>query len=644
MLNLSIVPMVDNHIEEICQDIIEQQKTGVSTHALFIMYFSPIGNPPVSRAEQFCQTYDKYRKILDKAGAKHGVLVQSTMGHIKKPAIPHNFQNAVSLLDGQTNPATCCPLDKNFRAYMKEQMRILATRKPSIIMIDDDVGLIYRKGKGCVCPLHMAELNNIVGTNLTREELYAHTQGNTEEDKKITEIYVNTVGESIVDFVKEMREGIDMVDPTIQGVVSGIYTLSGFCEFSDRVAKAFAGKGNMPIARMNNGAYTMSTTRFLTKHFYRAAIIKKYMEDKGIVLLNEADTCPHNRYSTSASLIHAHFVGGVLEGAKGAKQWFTRTRAYEPNAGKAYRKIFANNHKMHEVLATLVDQLKPIGCKMPLSTSQNYPFKASNTGITVCPWGSSVVERLGLPMFYGNGNGVAFIDDLLAERLTDEELLQLFKGPVILSCGAANTLNERGYNKYIGVELKEWQGATVSGEMLYGNHVAMHAKFKEIAFTKEGVEELSYAFNQSNANTTIKLFPASTKYVHPYGGTTYVFCGSPDTHFVYYEAFSFLNETRKKQFINILKENNCLPVYYTEDLDVYIRAGYLPTGELMCALFNLSLDEMEDIPLKLQNKINKVETLNGKGEKVPLNFNVEDEVVRIEKHVAVLEPVILFLS
>lgn len=644
MLNLAIMPgLKESHIEELCQDAIEQQRTGVSTHALFMMYFNPIGDPPYPRAEEYCKIYDKYRAILDKAGAKHGILVQSTMGHIRKPAVPHKFQDSISLVNGEPRLSTCCPLDKNFRAYMKEQMKILASHKPSIIMIDDDIGLIYKNTRGCACPLHMAEFNRRAGTQMTREELYAHTQGNTELDKKYTDIYVKMIGDSLVDFVKEMREGIDEIDPTIQGAVSGICPPSGYLEFSDLTSKAFAGKGNRPIVRINNGAYTMSTTRFLTSKFYRAALIKKFLNNDEIILINESDTCPHNRYSTNASLIHAHFVGSILEGAKGSKQWFTRG-AYEPNAGKAYRKIFAKHHKMHDVLANLADQLKPIGCKMPLTMTQNYPFKASETGITVCPWGGAVLERLGLPLFYGDGDGVAFVDDLLAKRLTDEEVLQLFKGPVVLSGGAANTLNERGFNKYIGVTLRKWEGVPVSGEMLYGNGIAMQVGYKEIVPNLEGAQELSYAFNKPNTETTIKLFPTSTKYVHPYGGTTYVFCGTPDTQFAYYEAFSFLNETRKNQFINIIKENNCLPIYYTEDLDVYIRAGYLPSGEMMCALFNLSLDVMEDIPLYVQNKPTKVEMLNSDGERVPLNFTYDGDTIRIEKTVGVLEPVILFLS
>ena len=65
MLNLAIMPVLSNeHIEELCQDIIEQQRTGVSTHALFMMCFNPVGDPPLKKAEYYCKIYDKYRNVF----------------------------------------------------------------------------------------------------------------------------------------------------------------------------------------------------------------------------------------------------------------------------------------------------------------------------------------------------------------------------------------------------------------------------------------------------------------------------------------------------------------------------------------------------------------------------------------------------
>ena len=70
MLNLSIMPLDTEHIDEVCRDVIEQQRNGVSTHAMFMMKFNPEGTPAIDKAESECKKYDLFRERLDKAGAR----------------------------------------------------------------------------------------------------------------------------------------------------------------------------------------------------------------------------------------------------------------------------------------------------------------------------------------------------------------------------------------------------------------------------------------------------------------------------------------------------------------------------------------------------------------------------------------------
>ena len=179
---------------------------------------------------------------------------------------------------------------------------------------------------------------------MTREQLWKHVQGNSDEDKRYTDIYIRLQGDALLEAVKAMREGIDSVDPTIQGAIS---TAANYCEFTDELAAAFAGKGNPTMARFNNGMYTSVGARFFSKNMLRAATQREILEGKIDYFLAETDTCPHNRYSTSAATLHAHMTGTILEGAKGAKHWITRS-AFEPNSGKAFRKILGKNRGFYE--------------------------------------------------------------------------------------------------------------------------------------------------------------------------------------------------------------------------------------------------------------------------------------------------------
>ncbi len=643
MLNLSIMPLDPDNLEQICDDVVEQQRTGVSTHAMFMMKFAPEGTPPVDKATHYGNIYDVFRRRLEKQNAKCGVLVQSTFGHVAPPNVPHPFQTVVSLVNGSNLVSTCCPLDPGFLAYIKEQMHILATYAPDLVMIDDDTGLVYRDVKGCACPIHMKEFNRRAGTDMTREELYRHTQGASEEDRFYTDIYVKLQADAMAGAIGAMRAGLDEVDPSIQGVVSGIFT-GTFCEFSDRAAEAFAGKGNPRIVRLNNGVYTENARGF-TKRMYRAAMLKNYLGDKADILLAETDTCPHNRYSTGASLLHAHFTSCILEGAKGAKHWLTRLAANEPDSGRAYRRIFAKHHGFYEALCGYADALEPFGCRMPLSSMQDYGFVPSKSGINICPWASCVLERMGLPLYFSSQKGGAvFLDDVSAPKFTDAEIAEFLEGTLVLSRGAAENLLERGFGEDIGVTFGDWTGAQPTCELIDGHRTNRMIQMKQIIPQSDQLEVLSRVIHVDANDKRIPLFPAVTAFQNSKGGIAVVFGGTPDTNFNYMEAFSMLTESRKRQFVKILSMQGNLPVYYPGDAELYLRAGFLPNGECMAALFNLGCDVLDEIELVCDKKLTSVEKLNPDGTRSSCAFTQKGNTVCVAESAGVLLPVVLFLK
>ena len=646
MLNLSIMSMNEEFVDARCEDIIEQQKTGVSTHAMLMMYFNPECTPALDKAEDQCRVYDLYREKLDKAGAKHGILVQSTLGHITKPREPYPFMPSVSLVTGEERDVTCCPMDPNFHKYIKGQFRTLARHKPQLIMLDDDLGLLYKPTKGCACKYHMAEFNRRAGTNMTREELYAHTQGNSEEDKYYTNIYVEVQRDGIVSAVKAMREGVDEVDPTIQGIVSGIY-VSTFCEFSDATARAFAGKGNPSIVRLNGGPYSMSSNgRQFTSLIFRAAILRECIKDKVDLFLAETDTCPHNRYSTSAARMHGHFVASILEGATGAKHWLTRSPALEPLSGKAYRKILAKYAGFYEKLTEYTKELRPFGCRIPLTLMQNYGFVPASQGLNLSPWATCVLERFGFPLYFANeGEGAVFLDDFSVDGFDDDRIRSFLAGTLVLSVGAAEKLVARGFANDIGVTVQEWQGPAISGEVVNGKRMTSQYERKQLVPCVDGVEALSMVQHRNTKTGCMEdLFPGVTRLDNSRGGETIVFCGTPDMPFKYFTAFSLLNETRKEQFISILSRRGHLPLYYPEDGEIYLRAGHLANGEIMAAFFNLGMDQLEEITFVSTKPVHKVEKLNPDGTRSQCPFVEAEGMIHVPEMLNTLIPVVLFIS
>ena len=634
-----------DHVDEICENVIRQQKEGVSNIAMFMMYFYPEGTPAVPKAEIQCKNFDLFKEKLDKAGAKYGVLVQSTMGHISKPPTPYPFANVYSTITGEKLETTCCPLDQNFKAYLKEQMRVLATRNPAVILLDDDLGLLYRAPlRGCSCEMHLADFNKRANTNFTREQLLEKLQSGTEEGKRYAEIFAQSQGDSIVELVKAMREGIDEVNPKIQGGVSGILG-NYWLEFSDKTADAFKGEGNKKMIRLNGGIYCSDSTLWYSMSKVRAAHMIHYAGKENTIFLAETDTCPHNRYATPASKLNAHYTGLLLEGAKGAKHWLTRS-AFEPESGLAYRKILSKYSKFHQAVADLYDRFTPVGARIPLFNKTDYGFVEGAKGIHPFPWTSCVLERLGLPVYFSaEYGGATFIDDILPDKLSDQELEPMFKGTVVLSIGAVEKLVKRGFGKYIGVKAQEWTGKPVNIEFINGVRCAVQLGRKQLVITDEKVKVLSSTYHTEMGKEPELLFPAVTALENQLGGYTVAFCGTPDTHWNYYGgAFAFLTQTRKAQLVEILKKQNNLPVYYPEDCNVYMRAGYLDTGELMVFTANTGLDVIENLPLVFDKPITSIEKLTPDGQRQKVDFVMDGKVARLDLDQGVYEPVILFVK
>jgi hypothetical protein len=121
-----------------------------------------------------------------------------------------------------------------------------------------------------------------------------------------------------------------------------------------------------------------------------------------------------------------------------------------------------------------------------------------------------------------------------------------------------------------------------------------------------------------------KLFAAVTMYKRDDGNISVVFCGTPKTEFNYKEAFSFLNESRKAQFVKMLREADALPIYCESDNEICFRAGYTQTGELLAAIFVLGYDPEEQVILWLKDIPASIKMLNPNGSYTDVEFQKAD--------------------
>lgn len=620
LYNYAITPLADNAIEARVADIVDCVKRGVYTMPLFLMQLTPEGNPVWDKAKKPLQLYGIYRDLLEKQGVPSGVLVQASLGHgypLERPP----FQPMVNFIDGKEIYA-CCPLDTDFLEHFAEVMRRIAAMHPKAIMLDDDFRLMVRPGKGCACPLHLAQLPRFTGQTFTRESLLEHIKTHPANDP-VARAFAQTQRDALVNAAKVFRAAIDEVDPTIQGVNC---TSGAICESAEYTSRAFAGVGKPSIVRVPNGSYAPLSSRGFSHAMQMAAICRSKLKKHGVdVLLAETDTIPFNRYGKGARYLHAQYTASLLEGLKGAKHWLTRTSAFEPKSGKAYRDILAKHHGFYEKVAALADEMRFVGVGAAFTEQTDFDFNRENPYASRrhC-WVTKTLERLGLPFYFTDNGGTAvIIEGDIAADMTDGEIENAFRGTVLLDGFAAKILCERGFAHLLGVEVTEWDLGRVSSESFDGTLYTCCTKqkhFKKLTVNSEVTQVLSYNMVREDGKAKL-LAPAVTLYPRENNAATVVFCGSPDVNFDYSEGFAFLNETRKAQLVSVLKAAGALPVYLDGDDEVCLRAGYVADGRLLVACFPLGVDPVETPCLYLQTPPTNITALQPDGSELPIAFD-----------------------
>lgn len=632
------------HLEEICADIKKQYDDGVATCALFYTKLVPEGDPAIDKASIFAKSYIPFRDRLAQMGISCGILVQCTLGHGYPLNEPFTFEHYIEQNSGK-KASIVCPYDEDARAHFKSQMAILAALHPAAIMIDDDFRLLFRQGQGCACPLHMKAFHDASHTDISREELHAILSDRYHPKRKeYTDIYVNTQRESLLGMARAIREGIDSVDPKIAGVFCA--TGSGV-EFVGDIAKILAGEGNVPTARINNGNYAPVGVHYFSDIAHRCATSSHNVRREGVnVILAETDTCPHNRYSTSAHQLHSHFTVSILEGVSGAKHWITRLDKYEPASGVAYRRILARYAPFYNALSAIAPSVRYEGVRIPIASLPDYGLTHEPWYTPRNAWGKCVLERMGIPFYFSAEEGGAACLEGETETYTDEELLAMCRGTLWLASDSAKELCERGFAEHLGVRVEDWHDRLPSYELACGETVHMQTQIgaKHLIPITEGVENDSMLYHIKGGVESVPLTAGVTLYRNSLGGTVVCFAGTPNTPHVYGQAFAFLNETRKKQLMRLLRKTGHLPVCYKGDEEVFLKTGTLPDGERLVALFNMGLDPIEEIALYTDKSYSHAEMLVADGTRVPLELlNTEDGVV-IKTQLLTMNPVILFLK
>ncbi len=597
MRSLNIVPLLVEAIDSLSEQQIRLYREGAITETAFIFSLVPEGNPLFDKAGILAERFLRFRERLAGSGLPVGILLQSTIGHGWVQDSPPALQRIVRP-DGNA-PAMFCPLGEELGDYLEDAVRRLAALRPDFFMVDDDFRLLSGRD-GCFCPLHLAEFNRRTGGNYDRESLLKALAA----DPALAVRYDRLLEDSLTRLARRFRRAIDETDPGIPG---SFCTCTADVPHAPAIARALAAPGQAPMVRINNALYLNDSPRRLSPWRLQGArqidILPRDFE-----ILAEPDTFPHNRYSTSAAMMNVQLTWSLLDGCKGGKFWLTRTRFFEPESGEAYGKMLMKNMPRYRALAAL----DPVweGAVSPL-TGRPRAWEAA----PLPDWGE-LFGRFGIPYRYARGtdNGPLLLSARVVDELADDELTELLEKPALLDGSAAVALAARGFAARIGcqsavpLERKVSFEKTDHGEMIPAANLARYAELLPV----EGTVVESTLYRQANplAGQPEALAPGCFRF-----GRLTILAAYVESFGI--SAFSYLNQSRKRQLIRLLRP----AFYYPGDAEIMMKLGRIGDDWLL-AILNTGLDFLEELELAgVPEGITQVHRLDPDGEWKPVPFD-----------------------
>ena len=607
---LHVVPLLPGHERDVAADAEELLNSGVCTDIAGIMTLVPEGNPPEDKARILGDRFTAFREALRGGTSRLGILAQATIGHGWKPDEPSKYQKIIRP-DG-TAAYQMCPLDPAFQDYIRDAFQHLATLKPAFIMIDDDFRLLTGRN-GCFCPLHLSEIGRRLGRELMREELVDVLR----EDADAAHDYDALLLDSLMKLAGMIRGAIDAMDPSIPGSFCACY---GDIRHAEPLARRLAGGDNPPVIRINNARYLTPEMRtFPIRMYHGAAQIAGFSSD--ITILAETDTCPHNRYSTGARLMHAHYTGSILEGCHGAKHWLTRTHTWQPSSGDAYRAILAQYRGFYQTLFRAVRESTPADCvaaALPSVPVFNPAPDHGNSGGSARTW-SAVIGVLGLPCNYARmPNLPAMMTGEDVQLFADKDLRLLLKHGMLLDGSAAEALNRRGFADAIGVRAEVWTGPTVSAERWGEIVLRADTRYSRLEPLSTHTRIHSTLLHRTSgvSEAFSELTPAVTLFENTAGGRVAVVAASCGVGLsLTAPGRSYYDADRKRELVELLSFVCGQPIafYYPGDAEVYLKLRRFADNRYLVTLFNLGHDPLDVIPLSSPYAIEGAEILVPEG-------------------------------
>ena len=388
-----------------------------------------------------------------------GINVLFTLGHIDESEEPKNplpFQKIVGYRGDMSNICNC-PSDEDFLQFTEEKYALYASVKPDFLWVDDDIKVFWNGVKfGCFCPKCLSGFNAANGFSYTRESLVAEME--KPENNDLRGLWVRDISGRITKLLRRIGDAVRSVDPSIR--LGFMTQRQSWSTYNGMDFPAWFTALGAEMGRPGEGCYFDALPEdLMTKTFSTAQQAYEY-PDTVTDIQYELENFPIHTWQKSMttaaaelSLAAAAGMNGVLLnnanefiGLRGQDQLYDRI-ARERACWKDYLEAGSGLKcgGFYPAFSLKYDQRRTMETGESFFTTLEQAEKHDVTR-------TYALSRMGLPItMQKTGAWGVILTGNLSQGYTDEELLEMLRGPVIVAGNAVEALERRGFEKYLGV-------------------------------------------------------------------------------------------------------------------------------------------------------------------------------------------------
>lgn len=410
------------------------------------------GYPPMEHFENLAKKFVQVRDAVKDEGIVCGFLNMTTVRNGGSEAF-----GPVVRSDGTPVEITGCPLDPAFQKVFAESNALVARiAKPAFLMFEDDysINAQVKDSMGCFCEHHLRAFAQRTGRYYTREELVPLLKERTPESIALLRQWWELTKDSMVSLSAAVRREVDKCNPEIPiGIMQPGYS-DRDGDMTEAIAKALAGPNHVPFVRIYGvNYYDMSNAKNVPEVMHHALYTKQHFTSE-ICCYHESDTYPHTRFFLSAQRMRTYMGAAYSMGFDGSTHQTVQILD-DRSEESAYGKMYVKERERYNTANRIAKQCRVWGAEMSYDPFHNALERAGTK-----PLWTRAVSLFGIP-YTTLEAPVAFWDRRMAEFSDHETVMKYLSKGLFLDGAAAKVLCERGYGKYIGVEIGENLGETV---------------------------------------------------------------------------------------------------------------------------------------------------------------------------------------